>query len=602
MNNKWQEEIEVLRNLLVQTTRAYEEQLTAAHHEKEFLEITLRSIGEGVLTTDASGYIQYINPAGEKITGWALQELRGKLLWLKLEEHSSKDSSRLYRIAQDAWTDSVKSVLSENIIIKRKDGKSITVQCLASALRDRLSHIIGLVLLFQDVSEQQLLQLQLAHHATHDSLTGLPNRKVFHRFLEESLASSGQNKAPDILCYMDLDEFKLVNDTSGHIAGDALLCQVTSLLVDNIRPKDTAARLGGDEFAILLSQCPLERALQITRTLHRMIYDTDFTWHEKVFKISASIGLVPITSDFQTVTEILSAADHACYLAKQKGRNRIQVYSPRDYEISRRHGEMEWVLQLRNNLKQGLFELYAQPILPVQHKIEKRHNFEVLLRMRGDNNVRHLPGNVIQAAERYNLMQNIDRWVLQQAFAILRELPEKTRASMDFCSLNLSRLSLMDESFLDYILNLTETYSIDPNKICFEITESAVMSDLHDALLLIHTLENKGFRFALDDFGSGMSSCAYLRDIPVHFIKIDGSFVRGCPTDRLDRTIIESIHRIARLQGIQTIAESVNSRAVFNVIREMDIDYVQGNWIGQPRPFFEWIYAAGTGECLPLER
>ncbi|HEX3555563.1 MAG TPA: EAL domain-containing protein [Thermoanaerobaculia bacterium] len=572
----------ILRNLLTQTTRAYERQMAELYAEKELAQVTLASIGDGVLATDGEGRIKYLNSVAEKLTGWERAEALGK----PLPEifHLSESEQRIDDVLSHCLEEGRSFRLADRVSLERRDGRRYGIESTCSPIRALDGRIIGAVLVFQDVSDKRLMALQLAHQATHDELTGLLNRQAFDGHLQRALEEARSLSNTHALCYMDLDQFKLVNDTCGHLAGDELLCRVTALLQDSMRDTDLVARLGGDEFGVLLTRCSLEGAERQVTEFHRALQQFRFTWRDKTFAIGASIGLVPITREFRTVAHLLSAADHACYAAKEKGRNRIQVYQEDDDTFVRRHGEMNWVVRIQQTLEQDRFRLFSQQIQPLSPHAAPGLYFEVLLRMLEDDGRVHLPSDFIRAAERYGLMRSIDRWVIRSCIQTLMSQPPPFLDLLQLCSINLSAVSLGDDELLAFVEEELDASGAPPGKLCFEITETAAIESLPQAQRLMERLAARGVRFALDDFGTGMSSYGYLKDLPVSFLKIDGKFIKDVVTDPLDRAMVESINQVGHVMGVRTIAEGVTSSAVVERLRLLGVDFAQGNWISPPRP------------------
>ena len=425
---------------------------------------------------------------------------------------------------------------------------------------------------------------RLSYQASHDALTGLPNRREFELRMDRALAVAREHQQTHILCYLDLDQFKVVNDTSGHVAGDELLRQLSALLQARLRERDTLARLGGDEFGVLLQNCTVEQALPIAETLRQLVNEFRFVWHDKSFAIGVSIGLVPINADSEGLTSLLSYADAACYAAKDRGRNRVHVYQAEDAALVKRQGEMQWVTRITRALEENRMRLYVQPILPLFPHPEADTHYEVLLRMLDDDGGLVLPMAFIPAAERYNLMPSIDRWVIGAAFSAFPLLFPQAPDGKSICTINLSGHSLCDEKFLDFIERQFNINKIPHSAICFEITETAAITNLTEAIRFIHTLKAEGCKFSLDDFGSGLSSFTYLKNLPVDYLKIDGAFVKDMETDPLDRAMVESINHIGHVMGLKTIAEYVESEVILNHLKQIGVDYVQGNWLIEPRP------------------
>ena len=429
-------------------------------------------------------------------------------------------------------------------------------------------------------------EAQLTFHASHDALTGLVNRREFERRTERLLSTVKQDKDEHALCFMDLDQFKVINDTSGHVAGDEMLRQVSSALQSVVRKRDTLARLGGDEFGVLMEHCALDDAHRVATSLQKAIQNYQFVWEDHVFKIGVSIGLVPITDSTNSLSLLLRDADAACYVAKDKGRNRIHLYHPEDLETNLRHGEMQWVTRINQALEENRFCLYAQAIEPLDGSSDL--HYELLIRMIDSNGETIPPGAFLPAAERYNIITKVDFWVIEHAFSLLKNNPAFLE-QINFCSINLSGQSLTEPDMLEFIIEQLDNSKIDGEKICFEITETAAISNLSTAIKFISTLIGHGCRFALDDFGSGLSSFAYLKNLPVDYLKIDGMFVKDIADDPIDHAMVKSINEIGHVMGMKTIAEFVENDVIKGMLKEIGVDYVQGYGIGKPQSFIELI-------------
>ncbi|TCV87346.1 EAL domain-containing protein [Sulfurirhabdus autotrophica] len=436
---------------------------------------------------------------------------------------------------------------------------------------------------------------KLSYQASHDMLTGLVNRREFECRLARALESAKSHGRTHVLCYLDLDQFKIVNDTCGHSGGDELLRQLTILLHAKVRERDTLARLGGDEFGVLLENCSLETARDIAEMLRQLVQDYRFVWNNKSFAVGVSSGLVVLNDESESVASVLSAADAACYAAKDRGRNCIHIYQPADSELLRRREEMQWVTRITRALEENRFMLYAQIIAPLCIQGEKSLHFEILLRMLDENETETiLPMAFIPAAERYNMMKNIDRWVISNSFTVLSNVFEnKPGGLINTYSINLSGASLGDEGFLEFITQQFEQKKVSPLNICFEITETAAILNLSVAAEFMRELKKLGCRFSLDDFGSGLSSFGYLKNLPVDYLKIDGAFVKDMADDPIDFAMVQSIHNIGHVMGLQTIAEFVESETVLKMLKVIGVDYAQGNWIGAPQPISK-LYPSGV--------
>jgi diguanylate cyclase (GGDEF)-like protein/PAS domain S-box-containing protein len=558
--------------------KLYEE---ALFREKESAQITLQSIGDGVITTDATSMIDYINPVAEQLTGWRLEDTMGKPveeIFRAFHEETCEPLENPLTVAIRRARP-IKSV--RPMLLIRRDGNELYVESTAAPIRDGGGKTAGGVLVFHDVSESRELNRRLSYHASHDLLTGLVNRREFENRLERALKSAKARESSYALCYLDIDQFKIVNDTCGHSAGDALLGQVGALLKSKVRWRDTLSRLGGDEFGVLLESCSLDEAMRMAETLREGVRNFRFTWEERVFRLGASIGVVPITADNEDVASILSAADSACAAAKEQGRNRVHSFAENDIELMRRRREMQWAARITAALEEGRFELFRMPIQPLQKKIEGAH-YELLLRMRDENGRIVAPDNFIAAAERYGITPNIDRWVIENAFRwLVSEADERERLAM--CSINLSGQSLGDDKFLPFVIDQFQRSGIDSSKICFEITETAAVASFSQANRFIQALKELGCKFALDDFGTGLSSFGYLKHFPVDYLKIDGSFVREILHDPIDREMVRSINEIGHLTGKQTIAEFAENAEIIQMLTDIGVDFAQGYGIAQPQ-------------------
>ncbi|MDE2252142.1 MAG: EAL domain-containing protein, partial [Gammaproteobacteria bacterium] len=516
----------------------------------------------------------------EQLTGWRLEDSQGRAIeevFRAFHEETCEPLENPLSVAIRR-TRSIKSV--RPMLLIRRDGNEIYVESTASPIRDGSGAVSGGVLVFHDVSEARELNRRLSYHASHDVLTGLVNRREFEHRMERALKSAKARETSYALCYIDLDQFKIVNDTCGHSAGDALLGQVGALLKSKVRWRDTLSRLGGDEFGILLESCSLDEAMRMAETLREAVRNFRFTWEERVFRLGASIGVVPVTAENEDVASVISAADSACQAAKEQGRNRVHSFAENDIELMRRRREMQWAARINAALEEGRFELYRMAIQPLQ-KVETGAHYELLLRMRDEAGRIISPDNFIVAAERYNITPNIDRWVIENAFRwLVSEADERERLAM--CSINLSGQSLGDDKFLPFVIEQFQKSGIEASKICFEITETAAVASFSQANRFIQALKELGCKFALDDFGTGLSSFGYLKHFPVDFLKIDGSFVREILHDPIDREMVRSINEIGHLTGKQTIAEFAENAEIIQMLTSIGIDYAQGYGISQP--------------------
>ncbi len=553
----------------------------ALFKEKESAQITLQSIGDGVITTDAHLVIEYLNPVAEDLTGWRFEEAAGKHIddiFRGFHEETCEPLENPLSVAIRR-SRAIKSV-RPTLLIKR-DGNEMYIESTASPIRDGSGAVSGGVLVFHDVSESRELNRKLSYHASHDILTGLVNRREFEARLERALRSAKAREASYALCHVDVDQFKIINDSCGHSAGDALLGQVGALLKTKIRWRDTLSRLGGDEFGVLLESCSLEEALDMADQLRATVSAYKFVWEERTFRLGCSVGVVPISGESEDVATLLSAADSACAAAKEAGRNRVYSFQENDIDLMRRRKEMQWAARINNALEESRFELFRMTIQPLQVEDPGEH-YELLLRMRDENGKIISPVDFINAAERYGLTPAIDRWVIENALRwLVSEADERERLTM--CSINLSGQSLGDDKFLPFVIDQFHRSGIDAKKICFEITETAAIASFSQANRFIQALKELGCRFALDDFGTGLSSFGYLKHFPVDFLKIDGSFVKEILHDPIDREMVRSINEIGHLTGKQTIAEFAENEEIINMLRSLGVDYAQGYGIASPQ-------------------
>ncbi|MFO1418115.1 MAG: EAL domain-containing protein [Methylotetracoccus sp.] len=552
--------------------------------EKELFRITLASIGDAVITTDSNGRMTYLNAAAEQFTGWTSEEAIGMPLrqgFLTLDEVTREPIGDPLIACQEPGHGPGHG---NPCILLRRDNQELAIDQSVAPIRDRKGKTIGAVLTFRDVTEQRQLTRKLSHQATHDALTGLVNRHEFERRLSQVLLSA-EATDPHALLYLDLDQFKVVNDTCGHIAGDELLRQVAALLQSKVRVHDTLARLGGDEFGILLEHCPQAQAIRIANTLRELIQGFRFGWEDKSFTIGVSVGLFSISRPGESLANALSAADSACYAAKDMGRNRVHTYEPDDSVLTKRQGEMRGLPRIQQALVDERLRLYYQPIVPIGEGHgdgDKRHG-EILLRLLDEQGSLIPPGAFLPAAERYDQMLAIDRWVVRSC---LERLPTPAGGEREVLyAINLSAQALGDSDFLEFVVDQLKEKGPAPSSICFEITENAAIADLRHVMRFISTLKEYGRRFSLDDFGSGLSSFGYLKTLPVDFLKIDGRLVRDMVTNKVDRSMVEAIHNIGHVMGIKTIAEWVEDAETLSQLREIGVNFAQGYGLAEPMPF-----------------
>jgi len=477
-------------------------------------------------------------------------------------------------------------------ILKRRDGSTVAIHEHASPIRDSHGEVIGIVFVLRDITQERAFSTQLHYQATHDALTGLANRREFERRLQHAIDDRQRVGTNHALLYVDLDQFKVVNDTCGHAAGDQLLCQVSSAVKQRLRSGDMLARLGGDEFGILLARCAATDAMSLAELIRQRISEQRFPWKDKVFAINASIGVLCLTDHQATVDDAMSAADQACYLAKDNGRNRVQLYRPDDQEMRARHGEMQWVERINAALELDRFVLFAQEIRPLARwnsdPAGQPPHLEILVRMLDANGALVSPMAFIPAAERYGLMPRIDRWVIAAACKTLAECRIRF-GEIPTCMINLSGGSITDPGIVDFVRARLSQYSLPGHRVGFEMTETAAIGNLSRAAELMGQLKELGCPLSLDDFGSGMSSFGYLRNLPVEYLKIDGEFVKDMATDNIDYAVVEAIFHIGKVMGIKTVAESVENAETLSALKQIGVDFAQGYHLARPMPMIEAV-------------
>jgi diguanylate cyclase (GGDEF)-like protein/PAS domain S-box-containing protein len=535
-----------------------------------------------VFNISPTGVIFSANLTGAKQLGLTVEELQNCSIFDFIH---SEDSHLLDQFIQSCFSNPMQ-VHNQELRTIGHTGRIIWIRA-AAKLVENESHENSLLLVCEDISEARLLNERIAHQADHDVLTGLANRNKFDRYLKWAISLAHQDNTEHTLCYLDLDQFKVVNDTCGHLAGDELLRQLGDLLRKHIRQYDFVARLGGDEFGVLMYNCSSGQAFLACEKLRDIIKDFNFVWEDRSFTISVSIGVSSINIASGSAVDLLKEADAACFVAKDKGRNRVHVFSPDDEVLALRQGEMQWVEKIRLGLEQKRFLLYGQPIVPLTNSDEGLH-FEALLRYRDDRGKVIPPGAFLPAAERYNIASELDRWLIANLLEWLGSRPDFL-STLSLCSVNLSGLSLSDESMLGYIFEQFERWSVPTYKLCFEVTETAAIANLPYAAHFIQQLKAQGCLFSLDDFGSGLSSFAYLKSLPVDYLKIDGLFVKDILEDRVDLAMVKSINEVAHVMNKKTIAEFVENEGIFNLLKALGVDYAQGYGIGKPVPLDDLI-------------
>jgi len=549
---------------------------------KQQAQITLESIGEGVITADTDGVIDYLNGAAEKLTGFTRENAVGKRMTDLMTLVDETDRKDLGDPVARCLSERRQIGLGRRALMISKDGtRELSVELTASPIVGAGDTVAGAVVIMHDVTEIRGLTRRISYQAAHDALTGLINRTEFERRLAETLEGGHGDSVNSVLCYMDLDRFKAVNDTCGHLAGDNMLREVAKLIRDQVRDSDFVARLGGDEFGMLLIRCPLDKARQIADDVCNAIRDYRFVWQDRIFTIGISIGLVEVSRESGTLKDLLSAADSACYVAKQQGRGRVHVYSARDEVSARQRGDIHWLRQLQVSLRENRFELHAQPVISTAGRVTRGPALEVLLRMIDEDGKLVQPRQFIPAAERYQLMASIDRWVVQATLSAIAHgairLPDERS-----CSINLSAQALAEDGFLDFVVECLDHSQVPPHRICFEVSETAVMERFDQARRFVAVLHGIGCQFGLDDFGSGLGSFTTLRDLSIDYLKIDGTYTRDLRPETLNHQVVTAVTAVSRILGFRVIAEQVETQADFETLRSIGVDFIQGNFIDRP--------------------
>lgn len=539
-----------------------------------------------VIITDVDGRIEYVNPRFTAITGYTAAEAIGQ----KPNLISSTETPR--EVYEELWKTLLEGQEWRGVFHNRKkNGELYWAEEVISPIINKQGAITHFIALQQDTTEVRRIADEISYQSSHDALTGLLNRRAFESRLTRVINDAQQQHSHHALCFIDIDRFKVVNDSCGHLAGDELLRQVGNIIRENLRSRDTLARPGGDEFLLLMEHCSLAQAEKTVQQIMAALQQFRFHWEERNFSVALSVGLTTIDAHTQDATEAMKEVDTACYTAKDAGRNRIHIYREDD-ELQVAHtGYIQWASEIREALDQDRFQLYAQPIHALQQP--QKPAYEILLRLLTPSGNLVAPGAFLPAAERYNLATQIDRWVIDATLKWLIAHQHQL-AHIDSISINLSGQSLGDEGLLGYIIHTLEKGALPSHMIKFEITETAAIANMRDAQIFMKSLRNLGCQFALDDFGSGLSSFAYLKNLPVDYLKIDGMFIKDILTDPIDAAMVRSINEIGHIMQMQTIAEFVESDAIREHLTALGVDFGQGYGIGKPVPIAE-ILAPSTG-------
>ncbi|HEX3848221.1 MAG TPA: EAL domain-containing protein [Steroidobacteraceae bacterium] len=547
--------------------------------------VTLDAMAESVITVDAEGRIDYINHSAEVLLSQRFDQVMGKSFSEVAQLVDETDRRSLGDPVRKALATGGRITMGRRaVLVPGSAGPERSVELSVTPLRFDGKNILGLVLVLHDTSEMRGLARQMTYQASHDALTGLVNRREFERRVQEALDSAQTGNVGHALCYLDLDRFKTVNDTCGHTAGDNMLREVASLIKEAVRDSDTVGRIGGDEFALLLVGCPLEKARQIADDVVRSVADFRFVWKDKIFDIGVSIGLVEIGAGGGSIEDIMNSADSACYVAKKQGGLHVHVYSAREEASARHSGEIHWLQRLQGALRDNGFELYYQPIVSMRGNGERGPAIEVFVRLEGeDGQPGSSPTDFIRAAERYRLMPHIDRWVVQTVLSALGRGGMKLPAARSV-AINIAGQTLGDSEFLEFVVDCFDHTGANPGDICFEVTESSVVANLDHAQRFIAVLHGMGCEFALDDFGSGLSSFSTLRTLPMDYLKIDGSFIKNLAGDSVNQAMVAAMIDLSRSLNFRVVAEQVEDQVSLDTVTGMGIDFVQGFVVGRPQP------------------
>jgi diguanylate cyclase (GGDEF)-like protein/PAS domain S-box-containing protein len=551
--------------------------------------VALDSLGEPLLTIDAEGRIDYANPAAIQLLASGAAGLTGRTIDEVVTLVDETDRKMLRHPVEQALQGTTTIGIGRRAFLLARDaGSERSIELSASPLRSHdnaTEEITGAVVMLHDVTEQRGITRQMSYQATHDALTGLVNRPEFERRLADALDAAHIGAASHVLCFVDLDRFKAVNDVSGHQAGDSMLREVAKLMREAVRDSDTVSRLGGDEFALLLTGCPLKKGRQIADDLTRTLHEHRFVWKDRIHNVGASIGIVELARDSGSMEEALAAADSACYVAKKQGAEtgNVAVYSARDEAVARQTGEIHWLRTLQSALRDNLFRLYWQPIVAAYGENGTGPAMEVLVRLADERGQEIAPVDLVRSAERYRLMGLVDRWVIQTTFTALG------RGAIDLApqrslAINVSGQTLADSQFLEFVVESFDRSGVEPAQICFEISESAVVANLDAARRFVGVLHGMGCEFALDNFGSSIGSFSSLKNLPMDYLKIDGAFMRNIARDSVNQAMVTATIKLARSLNFKVIAEHVEDAAGMDAARSMGFDYLQGFAIARPKP------------------
>jgi len=546
--------------------------------EKEKAQITLRSVGDAIITTNKDGLVDYLNPVAEKLTGYITHNVAGQPITKIYKAYDETNQRWLADCIINYLKDGSYNMPSNDIILYNADDELIDISQTIAPIQDTNDNVLGTITTFQDISKEKVLAKHIEHQARHDSLTGLLNRREFETKVEQTLTLYHEGTT-HALCVMDLDRFKIVNDTLGHAAGDELLKQISSKIQKKLRRTDLFARIGGDEFAFFLSNIDVKKAEEIVETILNTVREYQFIWSNKAFRIGASIGLVDAPAQVSNYENLYHAADTACYMAKHEGRDRCHIVTYDDENVTEKREQTQWVNRINDALQENRFTLYCQDIVPLKNTSNLKAHREVLIRMLDENDEIIPPMAFIPPAERYNLMPMLDQWVIEN---VLKQLDKDNTDTV--YAINLSGQSLADNKFTQRTIETLSNKEISHERLCFEITETSAIANLENATNFLKELQELGCFTALDDFGSGLSSFAYLRNLPINYLKIDGMFVKQIAQDEISRVMVDAINSIGHTMNLKTIAEFVEDEDISNLLKEMNVDYAQGYYYDKPSP------------------
>ncbi len=543
--------------------------------------VTLESMSDAVVTVDTQGNIDYLNPVAAQLTGWSLGEARGLPVDAVLTLRDERMQAEFRHPALAALRADEPGSVSAQCVMVDRSSNELAVQYSVAPIRNEAGPASGAVLVFRDVTREHHMRRTLSYQAKHDALTGLINRREFDARLNAALEGARAGEGQHVLLYLDLDQFKVVNDTCGHAAGDRLLRDVTALLQHHMRAADSIARLGGDEFGIIAEHCTVEQGIRLAESIRQVIEQHRFVWEQREFRIGTSVGVVGINRDSEAVASLISAADAACYAAKDAGRNRVHVFS--QGQASDRQRDLFWVSRVTRAVEEGRLELYQQPIVSTGERAQRMQFHELLIRLRDEGDSLVLPGEFVPAAERYNVITAIDRWVVRQAADLILARAARGLPPTLLLAVNVSSASICERAFIEFTKRLTDNPVVG-HGLCFEFTENTAIHHLVQVQEFIAALKPRGCRFTLDNFGSASASLQCIRSLLIDFLKIEGGFTAGVVDDPVDQSVVEALLKVAHAQGIAVIAERVESLPVCGQLAQLGLDYLQGYQIGRPQP------------------